>query len=573
MIIRQITTKFCEPACMKITFYGILLVFFAIAVFMLYNWRLDETGFAFWPDEAAIGFEAYNIAVSLKDSNGQSMPLYFNYHNDFIFRPPVFIYASAIVTKFLGLSIYTTKLTGILFAVMASIMLFLVTRYAFNLTAAIFATLFMVLSPGYFHIHRMAFELTSFNTFFLGYILFTMLAIKKNKYIFSFPAFLCFVLAWYSYVPSRIFMVSFVFLACITLIPVVIQKFNTCKDLILSKKSGLLMILFALLVFIPEALMLNKFSNASYTKHALIFNKDMFHINNLIYERLPVIDLLIIDLPLFIKKMLLMFYNYYTCYMPSFLFFEGDGHILNLIPGYGFLSVAGVILIPAGIAFSIIKFKDIHYRLLFIALLCAGIPSTLMWVLPDGTHNSYMYSVFSILSGCGAYFIISLFSKINHNAIKASLVSIITLIILFSMAKPFITYYKSYHSDYKNNYSHVLNTNRDQIACYILENHHKYKKVLVSNQIWMAKDYLLYFFSSENAINLNDYQKTKKLPFNVEMIRNSLYADNIERESIKDFFGTNILMIVSESELAQYQPSAKALRNINGNIFSYIMEF
>jgi 4-amino-4-deoxy-L-arabinose transferase-like glycosyltransferase len=173
-------------------FIGILV----LAVFLRF-FGLGELGMGFFRDEAALGYNSWSISQTLKDEFGQTMPVVFRSFE--VFFLPLYVYLSAIFMKFLGLSIFSTRMISAISGVGVVIVTYFLTRTTFpkkkylpELTA-----LLVTLSPWTLFYSRGAFEGN------LGLFLFTLgvyLFIKKRLSW----SFVLMVLSMYSYQAERL---------------------------------------------------------------------------------------------------------------------------------------------------------------------------------------------------------------------------------------------------------------------------------------------------------------------------------------------------------------------------------
>lgn len=547
----------------------ILIILGLILIFPLYLYNLGDPELGFWTDEASIGFNAYCISQNLHDYNNNLLPFYFNYQNGFLYRPSVYIYITAIIIKIFGLSVFTTKILAVCCAIIAVLMLFLIGQKLFNSTVGFFAALFMAFSPGYFHIHRFAYELTTFTCFFLIFVYFLLLSVEKKSFKLSLIAIMGFILSWYSYIPARLFLLASIFLCLLSYKNKIFDYLKTNSKQ-LNKPAIAYILLLLITILIPEIINFPVYSTAEYTLNCMLFNKPEQFINEIILDEIPWAYQYLLTLPLIVKKLLFALRNYLMSYSPGFLFLNGDEHILNLVPGYGFFPLIGLLLVPIGVIKTIFNLKTYTYRCLFLFFITIGLPPALIWVNPDGTHNSQMYAIISLLAGIGAWVIITVISSFNKKYLNYVVVSIL----LFGSVCTFINYFLAYNNSYKKNYQQAFLANRYKIYDYIKQNHFRYDHIYISNQIPFIDEHLLFFGVTRDNYNPLLFQQNKILPYNVKLINidnSSKYSNIINLQS---YYGKNILIIVNNGELkSHYDSTTKILRYNNNNILAILLHF
>lgn len=143
----------------------------------------------FFCDEANAGLNAFRILHDGRDIIGHRFPLIFNFLRDGKF--PVFVYSAVPSVAVLGLSETAVRMTSAIYGILAILAIFLLTRRLFNLETAIWASVFLCLSPWHIFLSRIGFE-TSTAVFW-----FTISVYLGHKCLFDhrFYPFACLVLA------------------------------------------------------------------------------------------------------------------------------------------------------------------------------------------------------------------------------------------------------------------------------------------------------------------------------------------------------------------------------------------
>jgi len=94
-----------------------LLVTVSGLLISLHLWQLADIPHGLYLDETSIGVNAAAIAQNGHDEHGYKWPLYFKAFGEY--KNPIYIYATALIFKFGGLSDFTLRLAGPLFLALA----------------------------------------------------------------------------------------------------------------------------------------------------------------------------------------------------------------------------------------------------------------------------------------------------------------------------------------------------------------------------------------------------------------------------------------------------------------------
>ena len=105
--------KYFFPALVTIIF--VLGTFFRI-------FGLGELPNGLYPDETAIGYNAFSILVSGKDEHGASYPIYFKSFDDY--KLPFYMYSTAAAIHAFGANAFAVRFTSALFGSLAIIALY-----------------------------------------------------------------------------------------------------------------------------------------------------------------------------------------------------------------------------------------------------------------------------------------------------------------------------------------------------------------------------------------------------------------------------------------------------------------
>jgi 4-amino-4-deoxy-L-arabinose transferase-like glycosyltransferase len=129
----------------KFLFFGFILLLFLIGLgIRIYNIEGIPPGID-W-DEASIGYNAFSLVQTGKDEWGKSFPLIFQAFGDY--KLPLYIYSTAGFITFLGLSVFSIKITAILAGSLSILVLYFLAQQIFkNRAISLLAATFLTFSP------------------------------------------------------------------------------------------------------------------------------------------------------------------------------------------------------------------------------------------------------------------------------------------------------------------------------------------------------------------------------------------------------------------------------------------
>ena len=188
----------------------LLLIIILSFAFIIRIYKLADipTGFSF--DEASIGYNAYTILTTGQDEFGKFMPVYFKSFGEY--KNPIQIYSTVPIIAVFHLNEFAVRLTSVLYGVASIWAIYLLSSLFVakkqQKTVGILSAILLSIVPWHFHLSRVALESMMPYVFFttLGTYFFLRKFSQKNIILSG----LFFVLAIYSYFPSRIFIPCFV---------------------------------------------------------------------------------------------------------------------------------------------------------------------------------------------------------------------------------------------------------------------------------------------------------------------------------------------------------------------------
>ncbi len=331
----------------------------------LRTWRLNRL--ELFGDELDVGYQAYSILKTGRDSRGNFLPVYISSFSES--RAPLFLYSAVPSVLIFGLNEWGVRLTAVFWGLLDIIMIYLLAEKAFkDKRIALLSAFFLAVTPWHIHYSRVGFEVTLLLFLVMGGTYFFLKGIEKNRR-WLFLSLLLFALSFYTYNTANIFVP-------LLLLFLVLTNAKACR-----RKLGLSLSALAIFSIIVFPLGLKIVSGQAASRFNLI---SIFSDKNLIYqviekrrlnggsweERLAHNKLTAIGKA--------FFSNYLTAFSPQFLFVSGDPNPRHTPPGVGLLPWA--LLVPLLVGFlrmSQAAENDSGKKLFFCWLFLAPIASAL----------------------------------------------------------------------------------------------------------------------------------------------------------------------------------------------------
>ncbi len=181
---------------------AILLIILVLGAF-LRLFRLGEVPAGLHFDEAQAGYNSFLLANFGKNITGQSWPIDINSFGDY--RPAMISYLTAGFVKFLGLSIFTTRMPTALVGILTVFLVFIFARLCFhNRSVALLAALLTAFSPMTIVFDRATTEAVIELAFMLSAVILLILALKREKSWLLIPVYIFITAAYFTYQISRV---------------------------------------------------------------------------------------------------------------------------------------------------------------------------------------------------------------------------------------------------------------------------------------------------------------------------------------------------------------------------------
>lgn len=393
----------------------IYILLFLIIIFgsVLRIYRIDTAPPSLSWDEAAVGFNAWSIANYGKDEYGKFYPFYFKSFGDD--KHPVHIYMTALSTKILGLSEFSTRLPSAFFGILNIILIFYLVRIMFNSnTSALLSAFFLAISPFGIHFSRFNHEANFALFFYMLALLLFYLAIKSKRILLPL-AVLSFGISFITYHPSKIIVPITLFLLLI------LYK----KEIFIQKKLSFFLsigvgIIFFLIIIINKPLLGVARINQTSSGLDDIRKTRLFKITN----------------NEFLGRLDLLSRQYSWHFNPDYLFLKGDKNprLSNQHTGQFYL-VEGVLILIG--FFSLLKKRSKEGLIILIWALLAPLPSAFTAEAPHSARAMFMMGSWQIIAALGFNFT----SSFLKNPILKKISYLAVFGILFFSLSAYLTYY------------------------------------------------------------------------------------------------------------------------------------
>lgn len=469
----------------------LLILFFIFVLALLLRIPfLDKFPAGFNPDEASFGYSAYSILKTGKDEWGELLPFALRSFGDF--KMPLYSYLATIPIVIFGLSEFSVRLPAALIGALAVFPTFFLTKKLFSSkTIAIFAALFLAISPWHISISRVAFEpsLTIF-LFPLG-LYFFLVGLQKPNFLVLSSIILGFNL--YSGNAARFFTILFIIFLIIW------QRQKLLKIQRQALKAGVVFGIFLIPILVTY------FSGAtSRVSDVGVFNPtDKW--KGVSEERYEAVQNGLPDqvARVFNNKATFLFgefsKNYLGYLSPEFLFRNGPGEAnYGMVSGKGVLYIFEIILLPVSL-YLLIRKPTWVTPIIFAWLLLGPVPAAFSKGPLNALRAGTLLPLFPILSSFSFVWLIG-FLKKNRLGVIGVLGS--AIIIVMSSLDFLESYY--FHQPKEN--AKAMAYGWKEAAKVIQKNYGKFDKIVISRS-FSEPQIMLAFFTKYDP---GEYQKNRE---------------------------------------------------------------
>lgn len=450
----------------------LFVIIFLIGFFLRFI-QLSSIPNGLYPDETALGYNAYSILVSGKDEHGETYPLYFRSFDDY--KLPVYIYLTSAAINFFGEGAFSVRLASAVFGSLSIAALFyLVYVLSKNKYLASVSALFLALNPWHFFFSRAGYEVNVATSFILFGVLFFVLSLTKEKKLyFLIPSAIFFLLSVYTYNVTRL-------IAPVIFIALIIFYYKNLTD---KSKTILITVLTFFLVgmlpFITSFITLQSESGFSSHKDALI-------IGNATKAEIIETRSYFIDLPPLIQKAVFNYYflvafyyvkNLVSFFSTSFFFILGSDKPNQNIGQMAMFYFFEFPLIIAGVYYALKKKAKFLIPVL-IWLLAVFIFGSVVRIVPNGTRTFPVVIPLTILSSYGFYILLEKLLYLKSMKVKISVIALSGFVIIYSYLFFFLSYFvrypiekaKDWRSEDQKTVSRILELEKNYNEIVFLEN-------------------------------------------------------------------------------------------------------
>lgn len=422
-------------------------------------------------DEASVGYNAFSIAKTGHDEWGNKLPLIFPAFGDY--KNPLYIYLTAIVVRFAGLNIFTTRfvntLSGSLFVL---IWYFIAKSITKNERTSFLTAYFAALSPFGIFFSRIAGDGIMLSVFLISLgVMFELFYLDKKKPMLFFLSILTLLLSIFSYNLARVISPILIFL--IFILNLKISK---------NKKIYIPILIISFLFFLVFLKQLN-ISLKSRLQYVGILGSDkgvVIQINELRQQDNNSLVSKITHNKLTLSAVTLA-NNYVTYFSSQFLLGFNDNHLVFesqypplftlMLPFYYF----GIVIFVKEL-FEKSGSNDKTIRALLLALLfIAPLPA----VIVEGVSGKRSLATLGIMQFLTAYGLIYFFDHLKKVSWKRISAFVFTLLIIVNIVQYIIFYFNVFPQQYG-----IYFASRENRFCeFVKNNYQKYDYFIYSRQV------------------------------------------------------------------------------------------
>lgn len=445
-------------------------------------------------DEVNLGYDAYSILKTGKDQWGEFFPLEFKGFGDY--RLPVFTYSTVPFIALTGVGALSLRLTAIVYGLLLILISFVLAKKLFNETVGLITALFLVISPWFFSLTRLAIESPPATLFVILGIYFFIKALERGRINFIFSS-IFFVISFYTYYSTRLF--NIIFLLSLLLI------FK--KKLFQHKKWLLAAIILAFILCLPIfRATLNGGANARLQQTNL--TKDIGILNLLNDKRGECLN----NLPFFIcrsiyNKPVLFTHkfinNYFNHFSFNFLFLKDSAR--GIMGDIHYFFIFFIPLFIVGI-YYLFKNSNNATSIIISWLLIAPIPDSLT---SEGHFSRAFLMIIPVCLIC-AWGIFNIYKTLKNNFFKKIFFLGLFIIVSFELVN-FLTDYFFYYPRFFSIYTHY---EYQPLFDYLKEIEKNYDHIYISRRYHDTKQYAFYLFYTQ--YDPKKYQEKKEVNLEIE---------------------------------------------------------
>jgi 4-amino-4-deoxy-L-arabinose transferase-like glycosyltransferase len=422
-------------------------------------------------DEASVGYNAFSIATTGRDEWGNKFPLIFKAFGDY--KNPIYIYLSAIIIKFLGLSIFSTRfINAFSGGLLVLIWYFIAKITTKDKNISLLTAFFLAVSPFGIFFSRIAGDGIILSVFFISLgIMFELLYLDKKKSVFFFLSILCLLLSIFTYNLARVITPILIILILFLNIKIVKNKLTYIPILLICALFFLLVVKQSNISLQSRLQFVGIFGEQKGTvlqiKELREHDKNSF-ISKITHNKLTNYTLTLAD-------------NYISYFSSQFLLGFNDNHLVydsQYPPLF-------IILLPFFYLGIVIFIKEIFEKkesnnktvriLLLTLLFIAPIPA----VIAEGVSGKRSLALLGIMQFLSAYGLIFFYNNLKKKSWKKNFLIIFVILILINLIHYLFFYFFTFPKKYGIYYA----SRENRICQFIKNNYRNYDSFIYSRKI------------------------------------------------------------------------------------------
>lgn len=447
-------------------FSAVVLVLILLMSFALRLYKVFDNPPGLYIDEAAIGYNGYQILTTGKDEYGKTFPLFFESFGDY--KPPIYVYATSISMLIFGKNEFAIRFPSVFFGSLTIFLTFLFVKKLIELDKtkynidkekiALLAAFLLSISPWHIHFSRGGFETNlGLFIFMLAFVLF-LYFFENKKILFASFSFILFALTPYAYHSYRIITPIMVGILAI------FYFFISHKDWkkILVPSIAFLLLVFPIFIFTFSPQGAARFSATS----AFTGIQAQSLVEKFIFYPSTIIK------------------NYLSYFSVYFLFDTGDGIGRHQIPNLGLFFKWQLPFLLIGL-YSLLKMKN-SYVLFFTLslLLIAPIPASLVVPSPHSLRSLLMVIPLTIMVSFGIVYFL-------HHPRQPKKLTIVLLLVIGLYE--FVFYVHHYYVHYPKVNSLDWGAGYKEIVVKTLEIGNQYDEIILDKNLTFAPIYYKFY--------------------------------------------------------------------------------
>ncbi len=470
-----------------------LALIFSIALFLRFH-QLSNIPNGLYPDETAIGYNAYSILLTGKDEYGENMPLYFRSFDDY--KLPLYIYSTTLSIKLFGANAFAVRFPSAFLGSLSVIFLFfLVYELSKNKGFAVISSLFLALNPWHFFFSRAGYEVNAATALMLLGTLFFVIAVqRKNNLLFFIISIISFILAVYTYNVTRL-------IAPVIFFALIFLYLNYLKNSKKTLVSILILFCIGMIPFLVTFLTLQSQSGFSTHKDALIFGNEAR--SDIIQTRSYFLVLPPLAQKIFFNYWVLVLWKYLinliSFFSTNFFFTTGAAKPNQDVGGnLAMFHYFDFPLLLIGIYYALKKRSSYFYPfyIWFLAIFFIG---SIIISVPNGTRSYPIIIPFIVFSAYGFFYLLQNVFKLKNNLFKTGILTFMIGIISYT----YIFYFLSYFIRFPIEFAKDWRSEDKKTVEYIKNIEHNYDKIIFDESAEFFYTSLL-FYAKYPPVN---YQK------------------------------------------------------------------